>query len=59
VRTGFELADLQRLAFKQCFTADFQGSNPGIQTQVQAADCRYSEAQKRCGRDAKKSWSEA
>ena len=37
-RTGLEQADLQRLAFKQCFTADFQGLNPwldpGILTQV-------------------------
>jgi hypothetical protein len=32
--TGLEQADLQRRAFKQCFTADFQGLNPGILTQV-------------------------
>jgi hypothetical protein len=53
-RTGLEQADLQRFTFKQCFTADFQGIDPGILTQVQAADYCYSEAQKRCGRDAKK-----
>ena len=33
-RTGLEQADLQRRAFKQCFTADFQGLDPGILTQV-------------------------
>ena len=27
-RTGLEQADLQRLAFKQCFTADFHGAVP-------------------------------
>jgi hypothetical protein len=59
VGAGLEQADLQRFTFKQCFTADFQGSNPGILTQVQRADYCYSEAQKRSGRDAKKSWSEA
>jgi hypothetical protein len=53
-RTGLEQADLQRLAFKQCFTADFQGIDPGILTQVQSADYCYSEAQERCDRDAKK-----
>ena len=37
-RTGLERADLQRRAFKQCFTADFQGLDPGILTQVHAAD---------------------